>query len=425
MLGELSSLGRSSLIANLGTSKKQRLALAFLAAMLLIHAGSWWASRDRLRAGYQDFTIFYTAGTMLSQGGGARLYDNALQFRRQQEFAPHVTIRKGPLPYNHLPIEAVIFVPFAKLPYFQAYLVWELLNLLALAGALFILRPHLSAFRSQPLVLWVLFGLAFFPVFAALLQGQDILPLLLVFALAYSAMRKNASFAAGCWLGLGLFRFPLVLPFVLIVARRKPWRLMAGFTLAGALMAVASAAVVGWKQTLLYPAYVMRVEWTSIGPIAPENMPNLRGLIETGLSGVASWRMVVGIIVFLSLALLWLCSSSWKLDADGARFDLGFSLAIIAAVLASYHAYVYDLSVLLIPVLLIANDCRTRPKGRSQWAMVTPILVLFLTPLHLALLLRFRTACLLSIVLLIWFWGIAQEISRGFQHPEAHLCDLP
>src|SRR5208282_580502 len=141
-----------------------------------------------------------------------------------------------------------------------------------------ILRPHLSAFRSQPLVLWDLFGLAFFPVFAALLQGQDILPLLLVFALAYSAMRKNASFAAGCWLGLGLFRFPLVLPFVLIVARRKPWRLMAGFTLAGALMAVASAAVVGWKQTLLYPAYVMRVEWTSIGPIAPENMPNLRGL---------------------------------------------------------------------------------------------------------------------------------------------------
>ena len=416
MRGESSLPRRAFLIANLGTSREQRLAVAFLASMLIIHAVSWWASRDRLRAGYQDFTIFYTAGTMLSQGEGAQLYDNALQFQMQQKFAPKVNIREGPLPYNHLPIEGLLFIPFAKIPYFQAYLLWDLLNLLMLAGALFVLRPHLPALHGQSLILLVLLGLAFFPVFTALLQGQDILLLLLLFALAYTAMRRNSAFAAGCWLGLGWFRFPLILPFVLILLRRKPWQLLCGFTLAGALMAVASAAVVGWKQTLLYPVYMWRVERTSVGPIAPRNMPNLRGLLETALSGLGSWASVAGMVVFLSLALLWFCSSRWKPDSDKARFDLGFSLAMLAAVLASYHAYVYDLSVLLIPVLLIANYCLMQRATRGEWAIAAPMFVLFLTPLYSVLLFRMRLTCLLAILLLAWLGGIAREIS---------LCNSP
>jgi hypothetical protein len=412
MLGELPQPWEAALIANLGTSKKQRLALAFLAAMLIIHGVLWWQSRNKLRAGYQDFTIFYTAGKILSQGEGARLYDNALQHQTQREFAPKVATRKGLLPYNHTPAEAAVFLPFAKLPYFQAYLLWDALNLGTLAAAMFVLRPHLPAFRSQPLLFWVLLGLAFFPVFGALFQGQDILPLLLLFALAYSAMRRNAAFAAGCWLGLGLFRFPLDLPLVLILARRKPRKLMGGFAVTGALLAVASAAVVGWKQTLLYPAYVWRVERTSVGPIAPANMPNLRGLIETVLSGVGFWPFVGGIIAFLSLALLWFCSRSLGLHLDGARFDLSFSLAIIAAVLVSYHAYVHDLSILLIPVLLAANYCRLHPESRRQGVILAPIFVLFLTPLYVALLFRAQLACLLSILLLVWLLVISQEIRR-------------
>jgi len=413
---------RLSLIARFTTSRKQRLALALLASMLTIHGVSWWEIWRRLPLGYQDFTIFYTAGKILSRGQGAYLYDNALQFRTQQEFAPYTAIRKGPLPYNHVPVEAVIFVPFTKLPYFQAYVLWDLFSLLVLGAALFVLRPHLAALRSQPVLLGVLLALAFFPVFVALVQGQDVMVLLLLFALTYCALKRNASFAAGCWLGLGLFRFTLVLPLALILARRSPLRLLGGFALAGSLMAAGSAMVVGWKATLLYPSYVLRVERLWVGPVTAVDMPNLRGLIQTALSGSVFPWVIPGLTVALSVALLWSCSTRWKLSSDDAQFDLSFSLALIAAVLASYHAYTHDWSVLLIPVLLIANYCRMRPT-RCGWAMTAPMFVSFLSPLYALFLFRMKLACFLAIVPLAWFWVIAREMSRSSQQPEVQIGD--
>jgi hypothetical protein len=411
MLDEMQLLGRDLLTTNFLTGKTGRLALVFLAGMACIHVASWWVISQRLPLGYQDFTIFYTAGRILSQGQGAQLYDNALQYRTQQGFAPYTAIRKGPLPYNHIPVEAVIFVPFSKLPYFQAYVLWNLFNVLLLAGALQILRPHLTALRGQSLSLGVLLGLAFFPVFIALVQGQDILLLLPLLALTYSALRRNATLAAGCWLGLGLFRFTLVLPLVLILAWRRAWRLLGGFALSSAFMAAASAALVGWKTTLLYPAYVLRVESRWVGPATSRDMPILRGLIETALTGIVGPRIFVSIIVVLSLALLWFCSRRFDLNSHDPRFDLSFSLALMAAVLASYHAYSHDLSVLLIPVLLVANYCRMRSGTARVWTMVAPMSVLFLTPLCAVLLFRMKLACLLAIVLLLWLGGIVREIS--------------
>ena len=411
MLRKLSLLGRILLLASLDTRKWRGRVLALLTTMLVIHTILGWRAYKQLRAGYQDFTSFYTAGKILSRGQGVRLYDASLQYRTQAEFAPEVT-RKGLVRYIHIPAEAAIFVALTKLPFFSAYLLWDLVNLLALAGALVIARPKPSAFRSLPLGLWVLLGFAFFPAFIALLEGQDVLLLLLLCTLTYSALRKNATFAAGCWLGLGLFRFTLVVPLVLVLARRSSLKLIGGFVASAALLASASAAVAGWRQTLLYPVNALRVERTSVGPTVPADMPNLRGLIETTFSAAGS-RAIALTIAALSLALLWHCFTRMRMDATGSRFDLSFSLAIIASVLSSYHAYVYDLSVLLIPALLIANYCLLQPTAPRKWAMAAPIVILFLTPLHMALWFRMGLACLWAPVLLVWFWAITREMSRG------------
>src|SRR5580658_7697280 len=93
-----------------------------IVGMLCIHAVLFWKARDLVRQGYPDFTIFYTAGKMLRQGLGHSLYDGALQYQVQQSFASGVRIRKGPLPYNHPPFEALIFLPLASLDYAMAYL---------------------------------------------------------------------------------------------------------------------------------------------------------------------------------------------------------------------------------------------------------------------------------------------------------------
>jgi len=70
----------------------------FLAGMLLLHLLLAWNAADLIRKGYPDFTIFYSAGKIVRQGLGAKLYDEQTQYRIQQEFAAGVSIRQGPLP---------------------------------------------------------------------------------------------------------------------------------------------------------------------------------------------------------------------------------------------------------------------------------------------------------------------------------------
>ena len=50
------------------------------------------------------------------------------------------------------------------------------------------------------------------------LQGQDSLLLLLVMTLAVAEMKQGRDFTAGCLLGCGLFKFHVILSFVLLVA---------------------------------------------------------------------------------------------------------------------------------------------------------------------------------------------------------------
>jgi len=174
----------------------------FLAGMLSLHLLLAWDATDLIRKGYPDFTIFYSAGKIVRQGLGSKLYDEQTQYRVQQEFAAGVSIRQGPLPYNHPPFEALIFVPFTWLPYFTAYLLWDLVNLLILVALPSLLRPHVPLLQRVPVAGWLFVSLAFFPVFVALLQGQDIILLLLLFTLAFVSLKSRADFAAGCWLGL-------------------------------------------------------------------------------------------------------------------------------------------------------------------------------------------------------------------------------
>ncbi|MBZ5598045.1 MAG: DUF2029 domain-containing protein [Acidobacteriia bacterium] len=390
----------------------------FLAGMFLIHAVIFWSLRDRLRAGYPDFTIFYAAGKMVRQGMASRLYDRALQFRIQQEFAPRVEIRQGALPYNHPPFEALLFAPFTWLPYFAAYLLWDLVNVLILAALPFLLRPHLPLAGRARGAFWILLSLAFFPVFIVLLQGQDSILLLLLLTLSFVALKKNAAFLAGCWLGLGLFRFHLVLPLLLILLLHKKWRTIFGCTLVAGALGLLSLAVVGWKQAMAYPAWVWNAEKAMGQETALVSaMPNLRGLVESvGLAQVSKVGANLAIAI-LAMALLLFASVKWKAAGSGAVFDLGFSLAVVTTVLVSYHVLPHDLCLLLLPVLLVANRFPELTPSWKRLAVLGPMVVLFFTPADMLLWFRYGQFGLMAPVLLLWWWGITREISAQELRP--------
>jgi Glycosyltransferase family 87 len=368
-----------------------------------------WKDRDLVRKGYPDFTIFYSAGKMVRAGMASSLYEERVEFQTQLQFAPDVSVRHGALPYNHPPFEALLFVPFTFLPYLPAYLAWNAVNLGLLGLALLLLRRHVPLLQSKPLWVWVLCAVAFFPIFVCLLQGQDMLLLFFLLTVAYVSLIEGADFVAGCSLGIGIFRPQLVLPLaiILLFSKRRLKAVLGGACAALALAAV-SIAVVGWRGFLDYPAYVWRLEQVmGRGAIVPDNMPNLRGFFAIFFRDAHPLALALGAAG--SVFLLILGIRLFRSAEQAGNLELGFSVAVLVAVLVSYHAFIYDLGLLFLSmVLLLGKDGMRVKRGDS----LIPVAALFFTPLLLFLWLRLSHLNFLTPVLFLWLFGMAREISR-------------
>jgi hypothetical protein len=392
---------------------RKLLLVLYLMSVLLSYALLAWNARKLIAAGAPDFAIYYCAGTVVRQGFGHQLYDPSVRFAVEQQFAAVVPQFRGPLPYTHPPFEALIFAPFTYLPYGEAYIAWDLFNALLLAALPFLLRPHLPQLQSYSPLLWILASLAFFPVFFTFLEAQDAILLLFFYALAFVSLTKNRLAAAGAWLALGLFKYHLVLPFVLLwlVQKRKVGeriKLLSGFLPVAALLVLVSLAVAGTRAISAYPHYVLHWEDTLAGSQkVPEGMPNLRGLAYIFLP---PGSYIVPLLVLLSLALL--VFTAWKCRQPG-HLDLQFSLALVTTVLISYHVVSYDLSMLLLPVALLTNSLLAENRLRSLPAVLVGfgIVALFLSPLQLYLSLRHKQYALMVFALLVWWVGIVGELS--------------
>ncbi|HEV2399229.1 MAG TPA: glycosyltransferase family 87 protein [Candidatus Sulfotelmatobacter sp.] len=367
-----------------------------------MHAALYWVARSQILSGSPDFRIFYTAGRMLRSGEGHVLYADDVQKKIQREFAGAAVARGGPLPYNHPPFEVLLFLPLIYLPYLLAYGAWFLINLLLVAAGIYCVRSRLPTLICNFGLIAILAPLAFFPIAYALMQGQDSILLLALYSLAYMALRRKQDLHAGVWLGLGLFKFHLVLPFAFILLLRRRWLTLIGMFLIACVEGITSWLLVGGRELLIYPRFVWQVNrQQSPGVIVPANMPNLRGLF-TGWSGMnppPHW-IEIGLIL-ASVALLVWASRQWAPDrpTDLPNWDIGFSVCVFAAYLVGYHSYNQDMSVLLLPLLLALD--RTLA-GWTETSTVLKILLglMFFSPLYLFLTLRLSHQNLFSIVLL-------------------------
>ena len=384
--------------------------------MVMIHALVFWRVRESVRKGYSDFTIYYCAGTIVRRGLGPQLYANVTQFKVQREFSPEVVIRLDALPYNHPPFEAAFFAPFASLSYPSAFALWALANLAMLISLPFLLWPELHHLQNYSPLFEILASLAFFPIFFTLLQGQDAILLLFLYTLAFLCLKKNRDILAGGWLALGLLKPHLILPFILLLLVQGRKKVLYGFLPMTAVLALVSIAVVGRQGMLLYPGYVLRLEDTMArGAIMPSDMPNLRGILYVLLRG-DSYVGTVALVASVGLLLF----TAWRSRRRASLIDLNFSLGVVATVLVSYHGLGYDLSMLMLPILLLANellgkdkdkDGKDKVRGWPDFLTIAAIAVLSFSPLSLLLLMRSNRLALMGWAVLMLFCGIAGQMS--------------
>ena len=364
-----------------------------------------WQNRTLIAHGYSDFMHFYVAGRMTRTGQGSQLFDANSQLAAQRPLSELVRTQGKPVIYMHPPFEALWFAPFSYLPYIDAYLLWNLMSILALLAVPLLLRSELSAFRAVPGWSWVIFLLAFFPVFAILLQGQDDALFLLLLTLAYLALRRKADLRAGSWLGLALFRPQFALPLMFILLVGGQWSAVAGFTLTGLGLAVLTVAAFGWPQFWGYPRHLWSAEQAvNPGGVLLGHMPNLHGFLAGTLSDKLAPSMILAFVLLSSAALLIFSAEKWRRYRHNFP-ELAFSLAVLAAILVSYHAFAQDLSLLILPILLQVNWMLTRKlRPATAWLLLLPMLILFINPLCYFMV-QHRCFNLFTLALLTWFAG--------------------
>jgi hypothetical protein len=385
--------------------------------MVAIHVALCWILKDRVKEGYSDFAIFYTAGTILHQGLGNKLYDYQTQWNVQRSFAPNVAIRQGPLPYNHPPFEALLFAPLAHFPYFTAFIVWDAFNLGVLLVLALLLREYLPGEHRLAMAILVLIG--FFPICVTLMEGQDSILLLLLYVLAFLSLKHNAKFMTGAFLGLGLFKFHLVLPLVAVLALRRQGRVLCGFVVAAVGLIASSITAIGWAATLDYPQYLWALNRSrAMGVIVPGDMPNLRGLLDIFGGRFPTYVDVtiglVSTVLILTAVNRWRVLSPQLISKNRERaLDLAFSFTLVVTLMTSYHVYVYDTGLLILPIFLIARSLHEfndlPPTVRTL--LVVAIAVLFFTPLWIVLWFHFNQLNLMSFAMLLFGAGIFGAIS--------------
>jgi len=377
------------------------LAAAFL-WMAVINGVILWNTRVRVRHGYGDFASFYAAGTLVRRGLGTEIYNHEAQWKVQQEFAPEVEIRQGPLPYIRPPFEALLFSVFATWPYATALLLWTGLKLGFLAAIPFVVIRSRSWEDHIPLWAVGLLALGTFPEFMDLLMGQDATLLALLFAISFRQLATDRDTAAGFVLGLALFKFQLVIPFViaLCIAGRK--RVLPGFVTSAFAVLAISAAMVGWRGLLQYPSYLLALNRAAgIGVITPEYQINLRGLL-TFFVGRSPYPGRIHLVLLpVALAAIVYAGLIWR-KAGGRLLAEGFGLALIIAIVTSYYAYDYDLLLLIAPLLAMrARSAEPSKADRvTRYFEAAGLLLLFLTPVYWFVRLRLHAECLMTLPLL-------------------------
>jgi hypothetical protein len=234
----------------------------------------------------------------------------------------------------------------------------------------------------------------------------------LLVTLTFAALKRERAFAAGCWLGLGLFKFQIVLPLVLVITmqvaakqkamqrgmQRKGNSFLYGFAFVAAALAALSGVISGWSVFIAYPRFLFRLQEQPFAGVDPQAMANFRGLLYFFVHGDGSAFVLIAIAISSGAALL-TTGMGWKQayksvpirglrkTTNSATFNLAFSNSVLFALLVSYHLNPHDLSLLLLPMSLLLRHLQLKiPPGEPavHWLAASLLAILLLPPLHLA-----------------------------------------
>jgi hypothetical protein len=289
-----------------------------------------------------DLPAFYGAARTL-RVEPSRLYDWDAQRAAQRDLLPPST--DGWIAYAYPPFVAAAYLPLTWLPFKTAYAIHTIVMAALCAIAMALVCRTLPPLQPHR-VLLVAAALGFYPVFRAVLGGQNTAVSLLCAAGTAAALTAGSAFTAGVWLGAWLFKPQLALPVAAIVALKSPqrMRLLTGVALAAAIYYAIGTAIAG----AAWPVWWWRagvVPFSAADQIVDRNnaisFPELASSLGVPMLGWIAALLTAAVVIW----------RTWRGTAPPIAVVAG---AAAAAVLVAPHALYYDAGLALLAMSVVA-----------------------------------------------------------------------
>jgi hypothetical protein len=330
------------------------IAIASVVALTFMASLAWW-QRHRILSGENDFVQLYTAARL---SGTLALYDAEAVRQEQLEFLGGTAEAWR---YTRLPYYAALLRPLGQLTYPQAYLLWQVLSLAALAGFVLLWQP-------TPVRITFLFTCFSLPAAVTWMNGQDLTFVLLALAASVLWRRQGRPFTAGLIFSLCAAKFHLFVltPLLLLSPKNRRWG--AGAAAGGLALLLLSFAVGG----LGWPAAYLRVLTDPAIHPGITQMPNLNGLLgRWGAPASVEWLLMAVVAALVAFI------------ARRAPFEYALAAALTGGLLLSYHAYLADCALLLPAALIVLAQTASPALRLLAVVLLTPVtgfLLLMNTP---------------------------------------------
>jgi alpha-1,2-mannosyltransferase len=335
-------------------------ALALLVGTLAWHGfdlatGTWTDRAGRLKGA--DFLQFYTYG-VIAATDGQQLYEPAAH---QAVARTHVNpaLSLSEFRPNYPPVVAWLARPLARLPFLTALGWFSVLSLALYLGAVALLAATTVELRHhQPL--GMLLAVACPTLFVVLRYGQISALSLLVVTCSVVLAAKRRDLLAGTLLGLLVFKPTLVVVPALAFAVCGKGRLLAGLIVGILLETSVNVALVGIEPMRQYFATLAElVRRPELVQFFPAESHSLRGFVRLlapvpGAAQLAGWVGVV--IAVASVVRVWKIHDDWRPRWSGL---------VLATLVGSPHLLSYDLLLLAVPIVLLADWLLVAP---GSWA---------------------------------------------------------
>ncbi len=317
-----------------------------------------FAARGRSFLGHlpgSDFLQFYAAGRILNESPHFRLYDAALQYRLHHELLPEMS-RERSLVYANAPFLALLFRPFARLPYLWSYCLWMAVTAaLYVAGLKVLWPPKTGAFAPVSQTAFLV-CLSFSPFALESFAGGQLSAVGFLALALCTRWRSRYPVAAGAALSVCLYKPTLLvlLTPALLIGRR--FRALAGFACGALVMAALSLLAVGSEGCLGYVRTLrLYAGWTTgtVSPLPLYKYVDLRTFLGLllGPGAVASAATLI-----LAAGAFGYLAVRWARSRPGSEADSLLWAATIAWTLVfNLYVPIYDTLLIVVSALIMAG----------------------------------------------------------------------